>query len=93
MKNLRTRRAAWQGATVVAFAGAALAVSPLNPLTVQEQPAVPSTIAVQGVQQIPVGVRAPVLQEDDPGWDCRTMGNRVCGHPRPSWVHWKYVSS
>lgn len=19
------------------------------------------------------------LQEDDPGWDCRTMGNRVCG--------------
>lgn len=20
-----------------------------------------------------------VLQEDDPGWDCRTMGNRICG--------------
>lgn len=20
-----------------------------------------------------------VLQEDDPGWDCRTMGDRVCG--------------
>lgn len=19
------------------------------------------------------------LQEDDPGWDCHTMGNRVCG--------------
>lgn len=19
------------------------------------------------------------LQEDDPGWDCRTMGNRMCG--------------
>jgi hypothetical protein len=19
------------------------------------------------------------LQEDDPGWDCRTMGNRECG--------------
>lgn len=19
------------------------------------------------------------LQEDDPGWDCATMGNRVCG--------------
>ncbi|CAA0136346.1 Uncharacterised protein [Mycolicibacterium vanbaalenii] len=22
---------------------------------------------------------APVVQEDDPGWDCRTMGDRVCG--------------
>ena len=20
-----------------------------------------------------------VLQEDDPGWDCHTMGNRICG--------------
>lgn len=25
---------------------------------------------------------APALQEDDPGWDCRTMGNRVCGVSR-----------
>ena len=24
------------------------------------------------------GSKAP-LQEDDPGWDCRTMGNRICG--------------
>lgn len=22
---------------------------------------------------------APAAQEDDPGWDCRTMGNRTCG--------------
>lgn len=22
---------------------------------------------------------APVIQEDDPGWDCRTMGRRDCG--------------
>jgi LPXTG-motif cell wall-anchored protein len=21
----------------------------------------------------------PVLQEDDPGWDCTTMGNLICG--------------
>lgn len=21
----------------------------------------------------------PVLQEDDPGWDCHTMGNLICG--------------
>lgn len=20
-----------------------------------------------------------VIQEDDPGWDCHTMGNRICG--------------
>lgn len=19
------------------------------------------------------------IQEDDPGWDCRTMGNKICG--------------
>lgn len=23
------------------------------------------------------------LQEDDPGWDCRTMGNRTCGNVLP----------
>jgi len=21
----------------------------------------------------------PAVQEDEPGWDCRSMGNRVCG--------------
>lgn len=24
-------------------------------------------------------VPSATVQEDDPGWDCRTMGNRVCG--------------
>jgi len=23
------------------------------------------------------------VEEDDPRWDCRTMGNRVCGAPAP----------
>lgn len=23
--------------------------------------------------------RAPMVQEDQRGWDCRTMGNKVCG--------------
>lgn len=23
------------------------------------------------------------VQEDDPQWDCRTMGNRVCGEVKP----------
>lgn len=31
---------------------------------------------------VPVPTRA-VITEDMPGWDCRTMGNRVCG-PDPS---------
>ena len=22
---------------------------------------------------------ATAIQEDDPGWDCRTMGDRICG--------------
>lgn len=24
-------------------------------------------------------VTAPAIEEDDPGWDCATMGNRICG--------------
>jgi hypothetical protein len=33
------------------------------------------------------------LQEDDPGWDCNTMGNRVCGDPTnvhagEAWAAW-----
>ena len=29
----------------------------------------------------PVTPTQPVLQEDDPGWDCATMGNKTCGSP------------
>lgn len=34
------------------------------------------------------------VQEDDPGWDCKTMGNGVCGPVRPAvgpgWItHWE----
>lgn len=25
------------------------------------------------------------IEEDEPGWDCRTMGNRICG-PMPTFV-------
>lgn len=35
------------------------------------------------VAPTPVPVPAPspttVIQEDDPNWDCRTMGNQICG--------------
>ncbi len=32
----------------------------------------------------PATTSASVLQEDDPGWDCATMGNKVCGTPSES---------
>jgi hypothetical protein len=31
------------------------------------------------VQVVRGGVPNRPLQEDDPNWDCSTMGNRVCG--------------
>jgi hypothetical protein len=27
----------------------------------------------------PFALDTPVITEDDPRWDCRTMGDRVCG--------------
>lgn len=33
-------------------------------------------------------VTMPVaVEEDSPGWDCATMGNRICGHPVLAPVH------
>lgn len=29
------------------------------------------------------------VTEDDPRWNCRTMGNRACGRTLPRWAHWK----
>lgn len=40
----------------------------------------------------PVGAPAPVvLQEDDPGWDCRTMGNRDCERRHHVPAQWRAV--
>ena len=30
--------------------------------------------------------QADRIEEDDPRWDCRTMGNRVCGEDLPTGV-------
>jgi hypothetical protein len=30
--------------------------------------------------------QADRIEEDDPRWDCRTMGNRVCGEDLPEGV-------
>jgi hypothetical protein len=50
--------------------GVALFGSPTHP-TVPASVSVPSQVRVVQSQSR--------LQEDDPGWDCRTMGNRQCG--------------
>ena len=30
--------------------------------------------------------QADRIEEDDPRWDCRTMGNRICGEDLPTGV-------
>lgn len=35
--------------------------------------------APTGDAQVPPTTGDAQVQEDDPGWDCRTMGNRICG--------------
>ena len=36
----------------------------------------------QPVEHRPIPVER--ITEDDPGWDCRTMGNQICGPPHPT---------
>jgi hypothetical protein len=41
---------------------------------------VAAAIAVSSPQLAPVDDTTTItIQEDDPRWDCRTMGNRICG--------------
>lgn len=40
-----------------------------------------------------VAQQSAVIQEDDPGWDCKTMGNYICGDPQgthaeAAWQAW-----
>lgn len=37
--------------------------------------------ALQPSETRPLPRVSTPITEDDPGWDCTTMGNRVCGHP------------
>jgi hypothetical protein len=34
---------------------------------------------VLGVTATPDAKRPHHIEEDEPGWDCTTMGNRICG--------------
>lgn len=39
-------------------------------------------------QQTITGTPTPI-EEDDPGWDCKTMGNKVCGGDTiDAWASW-----
>ena len=35
--------------------------------------------AFEAMAQRPLSVKEGVITEDDPRWDCRTMGDKVCG--------------
>jgi len=91
VRNLRTYRVAGNAGLAVsaaAFAGAALVVSPAG----SAQPAVPPVIAVQGVQQIPAGVAAPVsVLPSGFGW--RVVRHQVadCAPGRQGPHHWAVV--
>lgn len=52
---------------IMAMGAALFAPQPVTPVSVS----VPSAVRVVHLQSR--------LQEDDPGWDCRVRGNRVCG--------------
>jgi len=40
-----------------------------------------ATIPVANAEQVYTGNTCAPCQEDEPCWDCHTMGNRVCGPP------------
>lgn len=54
---------------------ASVPITPPAP-TPTPDPAPPTPEASIGT---PVTIEAPVITEDDPRWDCRTMGNLQCG--------------
>jgi hypothetical protein len=41
--------------------------------------AVLALIALLVIARPPRAHQAHRIEEDEPGWDCRTMGNRICG--------------
>lgn len=48
-----------------------------------------TTILTALVSLVMVGSAATAMaqpQEDDPGWNCQTMGDHVCGHVLGSWT-------
>jgi len=38
-----------------------------------------TSVMVAAVVTVGVATAATAVEEDEPGWDCRTMGNHVCG--------------
>jgi hypothetical protein len=60
---------------VIALAGLAVGGSQVG----DALRATPETVTVTVTTPAPVETIRPRLREDDPRWNCRTMGNRRCG--------------
>lgn len=54
--------------TLAMAAGALVMAGAIANPTVIPTPATPSVVH-----------SVPQIEEDEPGWDCATMGNRICG--------------
>lgn len=54
--------------TLAMAAGALVMAGAIAEPTVIPTPATPSVVH-----------SVPQIEEDEPGWDCATMGNRICG--------------
>jgi hypothetical protein len=51
-----------------------------EPAAPKAAPAEPATVPAPVVTEPAVApAAAPRIEEDEPGWDCHTMGNKVCG--------------
>ncbi|MCX4976511.1 hypothetical protein [Streptomyces sp. NBC_00620] len=62
-----------------AFLGAAAALGPsASPTSATPRPTAGVTVTAPGDDN-----RDGIVDEDESGWDCRTMGNRVCGTDKP----------
>ena len=44
-----------------------------------------SLVGLHSIVSLPVGSSVSI-EEDEPGWNCSTMGNRICGPVVPDYV-------
>lgn len=48
--------------------------------------AITTTLVLTGCSGTSQPKQADRIEEDEPGWDCHTMGNKVCGEDLPKGV-------
>ena len=47
--------------------------------------AIAIAITTAGQSHAPTNYSADTITEDNPAWDCRVMGNRICGQDSGDW--------